>query len=225
MCGLPVLQVIAFASHPGALAMAAAAEQRTLHAMGSMGRPPPQQDLVAALNARIAKENAELAELRAKVVKERERCVAVVHKDKQEILPLVFAAVAAEPTGRRHACAHKHTYCQCKCCKLAHCHCTCMATTVILYCISMQPSRLPRQELAHSNCACWAKKAQNILCCRYAANQTASLGAAQAVVDVRHRLTLQPQDGCFVLYVEAAVSLFALALQVGGRHVTAEPCA
>jgi hypothetical protein len=34
------------------------------------------------------------------------------------------------------------------------------------------------------------------------------------VVDVRHRLTLQPQDGCFVLYVEAAVSLFALALQV-----------
>uniref|UniRef100_A0A383VGJ7 Bardet-Biedl syndrome 7 n=1 Tax=Tetradesmus obliquus TaxID=3088 RepID=A0A383VGJ7_TETOB len=113
-------KVIAFASHPGALAMAAAAEQRALHAMGSMGRPPPQQDLVAALNARIAKENAELAELRAKVVKERER---------------------------------------------------------------------------------------------YAANQTASLGAAQAVVDVRHRLTLQPQDGCFVLYVEAAVSLFALALQ------------
>jgi hypothetical protein len=58
---------------------------------------------------------------------------------------------------------------------------------------------------------------QRCLCaikCRYAANQTASLGASQAVVDVRHRLTLQPQDGCFVLYVEAAVSLFALALQV-----------
>jgi hypothetical protein len=49
---------------------------------------------------------------------------------------------------------------------------------------------------------------------RYAANQTASLGASQAVADVRHRLTLQPQDGHFVLYVEAAVSLFALALQV-----------
>jgi hypothetical protein len=56
-----------------------------------------------------------------------------------------------------------------------------------------------------------------VVYCRYAANQTASLGASQAVVDVRHRLTLQPQDGCFVLYVEAAVSLFALALQV--RHL------
>jgi hypothetical protein len=36
----------------------------------------------------------------------------------------------------------------------------------------------------------------------------------QAMVDVRHRLTLQPHDGCFVLFVEAAVPLFALALQV-----------
>jgi hypothetical protein len=57
------------------MVMAAAAEQRALKPVGSMGRPPPQQDLVAALNARIAKENAELTELRAKVVKERERCV------------------------------------------------------------------------------------------------------------------------------------------------------
>jgi hypothetical protein len=57
------------------MVMAAAAEQRALKPVASMGRPPPQQDLVAALNARIAKENAELTELRAKVVKERERCV------------------------------------------------------------------------------------------------------------------------------------------------------
>lgn len=52
--------------------------------------------------------------------------------------------------------------------------------------------------------------------CRYAANQTASLSASQAVVDVRHRLSLR-QDGCFVLFVEAAVSLFALALHVSCR--------
>jgi hypothetical protein len=72
--GCPVQQVIAFASHPGAMVLAAAAEQRALKPMGSMGRPPPQQDLVAAMNARIAKETAELTELRAKVAKERERC-------------------------------------------------------------------------------------------------------------------------------------------------------
>jgi hypothetical protein len=34
----------------------------------------------------------------------------------------------------------------------------------------------------------------------------------QSVVDVRHNLTLQ--DGAFLLYVESAVPLFALALQV-----------
>lgn len=44
------------------------------------------------------------------------------------------------------------------------------------------------------------------------------------MVDVRHRLTLQPQDGCFVLYVEAAVSLFSLALQVGGMHSIVPGC-
>lgn len=47
--------------------------------------------------------------------------------------------------------------------------------------------------------------------CRYAANQN-TVTVSQSVVDVRHRLALQ--DGSFVLFVEAAVSLFALALQV-----------
>lgn len=64
-----VVQVIAFASHPGAMVLAAAAEQC------AKGKSPPaaQQDLVAALNARIAKETADLADLRAQVAKEREK--------------------------------------------------------------------------------------------------------------------------------------------------------
>jgi hypothetical protein len=63
------LQVIAFASNPGAMALAAVVEQ------SAKGKSPAaaQQDLVAALNARIAKETAELADLRAQVAKERER--------------------------------------------------------------------------------------------------------------------------------------------------------
>lgn len=51
-----------------------------------------------------------------------------------------------------------------------------------------------------------------VSCRRYAANQHAALSVSQSVVDVRHRLSLQ--EDCFVLFVEAAVSLFALALQV-----------
>lgn len=47
-----------------------------------------------------------------------------------------------------------------------------------------------------------------------AASQAGSTHGAmlQSVVDVRHNLTLQ--DGAFLLYVESAVPLFALALQV-----------
>lgn len=44
-----------------------------LKPLGSFNSRANQQDLMAALNARIAKETAELAELRAKVAKERER--------------------------------------------------------------------------------------------------------------------------------------------------------
>lgn len=70
------LQVIAFASHPAALVMAAACSEQGqggLKTLGSFNSRASQQDLVAALNARIARETAELAELRAKVARERER--------------------------------------------------------------------------------------------------------------------------------------------------------
>jgi len=68
------LQVIAFASHPAALVMAAAEGAAPgLKPLGSFNSRANQQDLMAALNARIAKETAELADLRAKVAKERER--------------------------------------------------------------------------------------------------------------------------------------------------------
>jgi hypothetical protein len=46
-----------------------------LKPLSSFNSRANQQDLLAALNARIAKETAELADLRAKVAKERERYV------------------------------------------------------------------------------------------------------------------------------------------------------
>jgi hypothetical protein len=72
-----LLQVIAFASHPAALVLAASegSSPQGLKSMSSFSSRANQQDLLAALNARIAKETAELAELKAKVAKERERCV------------------------------------------------------------------------------------------------------------------------------------------------------
>lgn len=67
-------QVIAFASHPAALVMAAAeGDGPGLKSLASFNSQANQQDLVAALDARIAKETAELADLRAKVARERER--------------------------------------------------------------------------------------------------------------------------------------------------------
>lgn len=74
--------------------MAAAAEQRVLKSVSSIGRPPPQQDLVAAMNARIAKETAELAELRAKVAKERDRCVGA-HDSQQRLASAQRLSVAS----------------------------------------------------------------------------------------------------------------------------------
>jgi hypothetical protein len=76
--------VIAFASHPAALVMAAAegTGAPSLKALSSFNSRANQQDLLAALNARIAKETAELADLKAKVASERERqvlgCVAAI---------------------------------------------------------------------------------------------------------------------------------------------------
>lgn len=64
-----MLQVIAYASHPGALQPATEQSFRRSSTVGRAG----DQDLVATLNARMAKEAAELAELRVKVAKERER--------------------------------------------------------------------------------------------------------------------------------------------------------
>lgn len=80
LCGLiqtlHAAQVIAFASHPAALVMAAAEGGAPgLKPLSSFNSRANQQDLLAALNARIAKETAELADLRAKVAKERERYV------------------------------------------------------------------------------------------------------------------------------------------------------
>lgn len=48
--------------------------------------------------------------------------------------------------------------------------------------------------------------------CRLAANPHGASAVSQSVVDVKHRLSLQ--DGAFLLYVESAVPLFALALKV-----------
>jgi len=48
--------------------------------------------------------------------------------------------------------------------------------------------------------------------CRLAANPHGASAASHSVVDVKHRLSLQ--DGAFLLYVESAVPLFALALKV-----------
>jgi hypothetical protein len=89
------------------MAMAAAAEQRALKPMGSMGRAPPQQDLVAALNARIAKENAELTELRAKVAKERERYVSMGGQRKHRTRTSARARLRAHKCT--HTCMHAHT--------------------------------------------------------------------------------------------------------------------
>lgn len=77
-CMLCVPQVIAFASHPAALVMAAAAADQAggLRALSSFNSRASQQDLVAALNARVAREAAEVAELQARLVRERERCAA-----------------------------------------------------------------------------------------------------------------------------------------------------
>jgi hypothetical protein len=70
------VQVIAFASHPAALVMAAAeGGAPNLKPLSSFNSRANQQDLLAALNARIAKETAELADLKAKVARERERQV------------------------------------------------------------------------------------------------------------------------------------------------------
>lgn len=68
------VQVIAFASHPAALVMGASeGGAPSLKPLSSFNSRANQQDLLAALNARIAKETAELADLKAKVAKERER--------------------------------------------------------------------------------------------------------------------------------------------------------
>lgn len=48
--------------------------------------------------------------------------------------------------------------------------------------------------------------------CRLAASANGGASISASVVDVKHRLTLQ--DGAFLLYVESAVPLFALALKV-----------
>jgi hypothetical protein len=73
-------QVIAFASHPAALIMAAAAATEQgggraglARALSSFNARAGQADLVAALNSRIDRERAELAALRTKVASERER--------------------------------------------------------------------------------------------------------------------------------------------------------
>lgn len=78
MCSVRAQQVIAFASHPAALVMAAAAAEQAggLRALGSFNSRASQQDLVAALNARIAREAAEVADLQARLARERERCAA-----------------------------------------------------------------------------------------------------------------------------------------------------
>lgn len=66
--------MIAFASHPAALVMAASEGGGPgLKPLGSFTSRANQQNLLAALNARIAKETAELAGLKARVAKERER--------------------------------------------------------------------------------------------------------------------------------------------------------
>ena len=49
--------------------------------------------------------------------------------------------------------------------------------------------------------------------CRIATTPNGALAVSQCVVDVKHRLSMQ--EGAFMLYVESAVPLFALALKVG----------
>jgi hypothetical protein len=160
------LQVIAFASHPAALVMSAAADQQQaggLKSLASFSSAGGQQDVVAALNARIARETAELGELRAKVAKERERCVCCA----QERLNWVSG----------HACARD--------------------SLVLVTARSLTAAQL------HTPTAC---------CSYAAASQGAPQATMQAVVDVKHSMTLQ--DGAFLVYVESAVPLFALALKV-----------
>lgn len=58
---------------------------------------------------------------------------------------------------------------------------------------------------------------------RLAAQTNGAMAVSLSVVDVKHRLSLQ--DGAFLLYVESAVPLFALALKVGNTqpHASSMP--